>query len=398
MADERVLADAVAQSHLLVPDDLPLLLLEHGKRLGALDSTLYLTDYEERHLVAVPRPGVSASTGDLLGIDGTVAGRAYRQMSVQRVGGPGEGDRLWVPLVDGVQRLGVMEIVFPDAVTAGVEAEVVALASLLAELVMVKGSYGDLLEKVRRREPMSLGAELVWQLLPPLTFATDRLVISGALVPAYDLGGDSFDYGVDHATARFAIFDAMGHGLPAGILTSVALAAYRSARRRDLELAATAEEIDGALATAFGDGRFVTAVVAELELATGVLRWHIAGHPRPLVLRNGKIVKVLEGEPGLPFGLGGPARAVAEETLEPGDQLVLFTDGVVEARASNGEFFGEDRLVDFIVKVSAAGAPAPETMRQLVHAIVDHHDGALDDDATAVFVEWRGHGPERLEP
>ena len=67
---------------------------------------------------------------------------------------------------------------------------------------------------------MSIASELAWQLLPPLTFGSDRVVISGALAPAYDLGGDSFDYGVDADTARIAVFDAMGHGLEAGLLAT----------------------------------------------------------------------------------------------------------------------------------------------------------------------------------
>jgi serine phosphatase RsbU (regulator of sigma subunit) len=60
---------------------------------------------------------------------------------------------------------------------------------------------------------MSLAAEIAWNLLPPLTFGTDRLVISAVLAAVYDVCGDSFDYAVDAATARFAVFDAMGHGM-----------------------------------------------------------------------------------------------------------------------------------------------------------------------------------------
>lgn len=62
---------------------------------------------------------------------------------------------------------------------------------------MTKQAYGDLFERVRRRQPMSVAAELAWRLLPPLTFGTDRLVISGVLAPVYQLGGDAFAYSVD---------------------------------------------------------------------------------------------------------------------------------------------------------------------------------------------------------
>src|SRR2546429_2516200 len=76
---------------------------------------------------------------------------------------------------------------------------------------------------------MTVASELAWQLLPPLTFGSERVVISGALAPAYDLGGDSFDYGVDTETARIAVFDAMGHGLEAGLLAPVAVAPFPDA-------------------------------------------------------------------------------------------------------------------------------------------------------------------------
>jgi serine phosphatase RsbU (regulator of sigma subunit) len=99
---------------------------------------------------------------------------------------------------------------------------------------------------------MSLAAELAWNLLPPLTFGTDRLVISGVLAPVYELGGDSFDYSVDAETAQIAIFDAMGHGLESGLLASVAMAACRNSRRAGEGLIGSAAAIDHAIAEQFG--------------------------------------------------------------------------------------------------------------------------------------------------
>ena len=262
---------------------------------------------------------------------------------------------------------------------------------------MVKSSYGDLFHKVRRRQPMSLAAEIAWNLLPPLTFGTDRLVISAVLAPAYDVGGDSFDYTVDAATARFAVFDAMGHGLDAGWLATVAIGAYRNSRRHDLDLPTTVAALHTALNAQFAYGQFVTAVLAELDLASGRLAWHCAGPPAPLLLRQGRVVKTLQTGRGLPLGLGG-SPAIAEERLEPGDRLLLFTDGVPDARSSDGEFFGLERLADVVSREDAAGHPAPETMRRLMHAILAHQAGDLRDDATTMLVEWRGGGAQRITP
>ena len=375
-------------SHLAVPDDVPLLIVQHAKDLGARDAGLYLVDYEQRTLRPVPHPGGEGREGVL--IDTTLAGRCYRTLDMQQSAGDDGQVRVWVPVLDGVERLGVLEFDFdePDAINLD---NLAAFAGLVAELIMAKQVYGDLFERVRRSQQMSPAAELAWNLLPPLTFGTDRLVISGVLAPAYDLGGDSFDYAVDGDIARVAIFDAMGHGLEAGLLASVAMATARSSRRAGDDLAGTIKAIDAAIADQFGPDRFVTAILAELELGSGRFRWVLAGHPPPLLLRAGRMVKTLRGEIGLPLGIGGTV-SIAEEILEPADQVLLFTDGVVEARSADGTFFGVERLIDMLSRTAASATPAPETMRRLLHAILDHQEGELQDDATIVVVEWRGAG------
>jgi serine phosphatase RsbU (regulator of sigma subunit) len=79
---------------------------------------------------------------------------------------------------------------------------------------------------------------------------------------------------------------------------------------------------------------------------------------------------------------------IAEEHLHPGDRLLLYTDGVTEARDPDGVMFGTDRLVDFVTRASAEDIPTPETMRRLVAAIQNHQQQPLHDDATVVFLEW----------
>jgi hypothetical protein len=387
------LADLLQAAHLAAPDDVSKLIARHARDLGADDAALYLVDYEQRLLVPVPNPDGPAR--DEVVIDSTLAGWCYRTLEVQQTTAEDGRQRVWAPVLDGVERLGVLELDLPAEAQVAL-GEVRAFVGLVAEVVMAKRSYGDSFELVRRRQNMSLAAELAWQLLPPLTFGTNQLVISGILAPVYELGGDSFDYSVDAGRARIAIFDAMGHGLEAGLLASVAMAAYRNSRRAGEDLAGTADAIDRAIGGHFGPERFVTAVLADLDLASGQLWWTVSGHPAPLLLRNGRMVRALAGEVGLPLGIGHTG-AVAEEVLEPADQVLFFTDGVVEARSSDGEFFGIDRLVDMVARASASATPAPETMRRLLHAILDHQEGELQDDATIVVVEWRGPGSALLE-
>jgi serine phosphatase RsbU (regulator of sigma subunit) len=192
----------------------------------------------------------------------------------------------------------------------------------------------------------------------------------------------------------------MGHGLDAAGSSTFAVAAYRNSRRSGLGLRETYEAMDAAIRDQFEGTRFVTAVLAQLELETGMLRWISAGHPPPLLLRGGKVVKLLRLEPvtplGVPFGSG--AAAVGEEHLESGDALALYTDGLTEARQPGGGFLTEDGLAEFLQREAAAQLPTPETLRRLRRAILVHQDGVLHDDATALLVEWHRGAEERLLP
>ncbi|WP_433221888.1 PP2C family protein-serine/threonine phosphatase [Dactylosporangium sp. CS-047395] len=79
--------------------------------------------------------------------------------------------------------------------------------------------------------PMQLAAEIIWTQLPPLTFATDRATVAAILEPAYEVGGDAFDYAANGDALHVALFDAVGHGIEASALTALTLSAYRNARR-----------------------------------------------------------------------------------------------------------------------------------------------------------------------
>jgi serine phosphatase RsbU (regulator of sigma subunit) len=151
--------------------------------------------------------------------------------------------------------------------------------------------------------------------------------------------------------------------------------------------------IEEALVTGLGGELFTTCVLADLDTESGVLEWANAGHPPPLLLRGGKVIKTLEIEPRPPLGLGDlgepPTEEVGREQLEPGDIVLLYTDGVVEARSPDGEFFGIDRLADLVRTQLAGGLSAPETMRRAVRELLAHHGGQLTDDATLLMLEWR---------
>jgi serine phosphatase RsbU (regulator of sigma subunit) len=102
------------------------------------------------------------------------------------------------------------------------------------------------------------------------------------------------------------------------------------------------------------------------------------------------VVAELSAPPVLPFGLGDGPPAPGTEDLEPQDAVLLYTDGVTEARAPDGALFGTDRLADLLEREAASGQSAEELLRRLVQAVLDHQAGGLRDDATLLLVQWTG--------
>ena len=393
------LRQLLRQSHHARPEDLPEMAMRAAHWMDTSAMVIYLVDHQQR--VLVPLLGGTAPHRESFSVDGTLGGRAFTLVAPWVSEAEPDGTRSWLPLLDGSERLGVLEVVSDGPLSPAATENCMAVASLLGEFVVTRGLYSDTIERVRRRAPMQLAAEMLRAQLPPLTFSTGHLMISGVLEPSYDVGGDAFDYAVNGDLAHVALFDAAGHGSAGGMrsvmLASLALASYRNARRAGLDLIATYHHIDDAV-RAHDRAGMITAALGELDQRTGILRIISAGHPGGIVLRRGRVVKVLPTPTALPVTLGDQrAPVIVEEALEPGDRVLLYTDGITEARSAEGEQFGIERLIDFAVKADADGLPAPETTRRLVHGILDFQDERLQDDATVLLLEWRSPAPPRSD-
>ncbi len=392
----RVLADLLGQSHLLRPDAIEKVFAQAASPLGVHEVRVYLADLQQQALESLPS---ADGDSESLMIDSTIAGYAYRTVTVQHLPAD-DRHRVWIPLLDGIERLGVLSLLVSDVSETSLD-WYRTLASLAGLVIVAKSGYSDTFAYARRTEKMALQAELMWAYLAPRTFATDRVLVSAALEPAYEAGGDAFDYSLLGDHLHLSIFDALGHDLAAGLMASVSMASCRSTRRAGGTLPDVAVRADHAIAGQFGGTRFVTALLCDLDLATGLFSWIPCGHPPPLLIRDRKVVKELARRPQLPLGLGGidlpgdQAIPVSTERLEPGDQVLLYTDGVVEGWADDGTPFGLERLTDFIIRHSQDGTPLPETLRRLNRTITDHQHGHLRDDATIVVVEWRPDHPEQ---
>ena len=394
---DEAIVDLLERAKMAQPDQLAGELNAATRRLG-VEITVYLVDHEQEELWPLPERG--KPTPPPLAVEGTRAGRAFTDIRT-RSAVDQMTYRLWVPMVDGSERLGVADVMAqrrpadPEAFRRNCE----TLMGLVGHLLTVKFPYGDRLHVVRRTRPMTPASELVLQMLPPLTFSCHRLVVSAVLEPSYDIGGDAYDYAVDDQLARMMVLDAMGHGLSAGLTSAATISAIRAARRNHDDLVAMARAADTALIEQFPDVRFVTGVLAELDMDAGRLRYLNAGHPPPVLIRGGKVAGMLTGGRRMPLGVPDPAAQAAEEGLEVGDRLLLYTDGVTEGRSrGSDDRFGVERLVRFTERCMAEELSAPETLRRLARTVIAHQSGRPVDDATFLLVEWSREAAERTQP
>ncbi|MFJ6774345.1 PP2C family protein-serine/threonine phosphatase, partial [Kitasatospora sp. NPDC091257] len=243
--------------------------------------------------------------------------------------------------------------------------------------------------QARRLEPMSVAAEIQWSLLPPLSLSVPQVAVAGILEPAYQVAGDSFDYALNDGLLHVATIDAMGHGLDAATMATVAIGAYRHARRADIGLAEIYAFMDRAVAEQFGPDHFVTAQMMRLDTGTGHLQWVNAGHPQPLLIRDHVVVERLESETTLPVGFGGEEPVISERVLRHGDRVLCFTDGLVEEREAGGEQFGEEQLIDWVNLVERSQDGVRAVVRALSHVLKEKRGGRTSDDATLFLIEWR---------
>jgi serine phosphatase RsbU (regulator of sigma subunit) len=386
-----VLAATVEASHMLPADRLGDLLRQAGLAIGATDVSMWVIDYGQVTLVPTDDGGRAPDgTNVVLDVATTTAGRAFARAH------PIESDEpdphRWIPLIDGTERLGVLRFAFPERLTAQNRRDADALAALAGELLVGKREHTDRYALRRRREDLNLAAEMQWQQLPPLESSMPSAEVAGFVEPAYGVGGDGFDYSLNGDVLDLVIYDAVGHGLHAALLSTLTIAALRHARRCQLDLDGRLQAADEAISTDFG-GDFVTAQVAQLSTSRGSITWANAGHPPPILIRDGGVVAELQCRPRPPLGLQElqtTTTATATVQLQPRDRVLFYTDGLVEGGRRGGSRFGFDRLADLLRRTDAEGLGCAETVRRLGHSVLEHAAFELHDDATMLLVEWRG--------
>jgi serine phosphatase RsbU (regulator of sigma subunit) len=387
-------------SHVLTLEQLPGEVGRWAARAGIRNTEIYLADLQQDTLHLLTGVGLDAGqpadrAGATLPIDDADAGRAYqylRPVPDRASAAGGSGDRRWwVPLLDGTERIGALgadlDLGGPHRIK-----DLERLAQLVTLLVVSAREQSDSYARLVRNQPMNVAAEMQWHLLPPLTFANHGVAISAVMEPAYQIAGDTFDYGIAADIVHLGLFDAMGHDVAAGLTANLAAAACRNHRRQNVALPDLGAAIEKTLIEhPFDKSRYLTAILAELDLATNELSWTNHGHHPPVVIRDNAWYSTLHCPPSHPLGtdLGLPV-IVCREQLRLGDRVLLYTDGITEARHPRDDTeFGLERLVDFLVHHAHTGLPLAEVLRRLIHGVLDYHHGHLADDATVLLLETR---------
>ncbi|OSC67555.1 protein phosphatase, partial [Streptomyces sp. BF-3] len=302
--------------------------------------------------------------------------KVLRSQKVVQEDQNGRGQRILAPVTNRGDVIGVLEL-FLDAVTEEVLAQIEDAAHALAYIIVTDRRFTDLYHWGNRTTPVSLAAEIQRQLLPSAASCdAAEFALAGALVPAADIAGDTYDYSLDSNDLHLSVTDAMGHDVNASLIATLVVNASRGARRAGEELAEQARQMHQALLD-HGNSTFATGQLLRIALDGGRAQFVNAGHPAPLRLRDGS-VGVLAPRVDMPFGFPpqGPYE-IQELDLRPGDRLLLYTDGVQERESASVD------LPDILLR-TAAEHPR-EVVRTLVTAVADAYDGRPPkDDATVL--------------
>jgi serine phosphatase RsbU (regulator of sigma subunit)/CHASE3 domain sensor protein len=209
------------------------------------------------------------------------------------------------------------------------------------------------------------------------------------------VGGDWYDVDASAGSVSVVVGDASGKGIGAALIATVTLSVLRAERRLGATPKRMIEQANEALREATDSDSFTTCVYATVDLSSGEVRWLNMGHPSPFLLQGasrgdgGSRGYYVEGPRNRALGwFDDPGLSEAVARLEPGDRLVFYTDGFLEAKSTEGEIFGERRLGHELLRGAPLGSE--EMGEEVVRRVERWAAGKLDDDLTMLILEFVG--------
>jgi len=247
------------------------------------------------------------------------------------------------------------------------------------------------IDRLRLRS-LERDADKAWRiqrgLLPTELPRLAGFTIAGSCRPARVVSGDYYDaFKLSDHTFTICIGDVAGKGMPAALLMAHLQGTLKILATDTMTPSQLCGSLNQMLSRTMGAGEFITFFYGVLDTQSRRLLYANAGHNHPIVIRrSGDVVRLGDGGPVLGTGiLCDASYADGSITLDPGDRLVLFTDGVVEARNHEGEEFGDDRLIS-IIRASADATDAHALLRGVTDALQQFSAGAFHDDVTLLAV------------
>lgn len=296
---------------------------------------------------------------------------------------------LAVPLQANERVIGLIYLDSPNLIRPFTR-EDLNLLTVMANVAAIRIEHARLAE-VEQAERMlakdlDQAAKIQRGLLPSCAPTVSGFDISGHTAACRTVGGDYYDF-LEYPDERIAMLvgDVAGKGMPASLMMSSLQARVQVLFEVPDNLSTNVARLNKAVASNCPDNRFITFFICVLDPKTGEVNYTNAGHNPPLIIRkNGEVERLTAG--GIILGIM-PKFTYQEATtrLDPGDSLVLFSDGVTEAaRLDVDEEFGEDRLAEVIAKSTATSSA--DLVQEILKSVTDFTQGAPPaDDITVVL-------------
>ncbi len=262
---------------------------------------------------------------------------------------------------------------------------VTAIASVAAVKIHTTRLLKESRDNRRLQEEVRVAAAMQADLLPQTTPTLPGWSLAGGSRPCLAMGGDYYDWELGADGLRLVLADVSGKGAAAAVLMAAVRALVRS-RWAEADLARASRLISRAVFDNVPASRYATAFLARLDPPTGRLRFVNAGHQPALIVRADGTAQAL-GSSGVPLGLMESASyTAAEAMLGPGDTLLIFSDGISEARDAAGTELGVDRLVEILR--AGQGLDAPALVPRIEHALDEFSSSApIEDDRTLLVLK-----------